>query len=256
MPHTPASIWSDPFINGQAGTNGNAQAIDQYIDSFESDILNFEHSIELFWDQSPLFEGGQLKTPHVQYGLVDPTASLNNYYIPSEMTFIRPVAGTGFISHRGTFSGSGFVNDKVARQTFSLATCNGCHHGEAFEDSDAFVHFGDVHPGQSTPGGILEEPFRHVRPTTLGSPAELSRFITGTQTSCSAGDEFVFPLGTLMSCSSPSCCPIGDPALGYQDMQSHYNEFARRGQILDSFVTQSCTAIQVNPGNEVILSAH
>jgi len=234
---TPSPMWVDQYGNFNTGSS---QDIDDYIDSHAADIVNFDHQILANWGNTPL------QSPYANYGKVQ----------TSHAGPFNTGNGSPFQTQRGNVVGTDNTNDIVARQTFSLGTCNGCHHAETFEDTDGTGAFRDLHPGASTPGGQLEEAFRHVRPTSLGAPAALSRFLTGTQTSCAQGSEFVDPLGPLAQCNSNTCCPIGDPAFGYDKGQVHYNEIARRGQILDTLVTQGCGAVQAAPGNEVILAAH
>jgi len=250
LPETPQAIWADRFFTapppgytgGVVPNPGTAQLIDEYIDAHEPDILAFSHTSGLSWDGIPLI------TPAIQYGWNVPAGPWPGPFDPA-----------GGVEDRAVFVGSQNVNNPLARQTYSLSSCNGCHHGETFEDGDGpggIFQFENVHPGPSTPGGVVEQPFRHVWIDNLGDPAKVSRFLSGTHTSCNPGDEFVAPLGSLNQCSSSTCCPIGDPASGFDILQVHYNEFDRRGQILDTIVTQGCNAVQAAPGNEVVAAAH
>lgn len=237
LAQTPGFDWVDPDTSQSLPYPEN---VDLYIDTFQANILAGTHSVPLS------FNGSNFASPQVRYG--DFTESAGQYNV---------VTYSSAHNWRAMSFGSANVSSVKARQQFSLTTCSGCHAGEAFEDGDGSAPFNDSNWNASVPGATLEEPLRHVRPdSTLGSPAHLSRFLTGTNTSCSPGNEFVAPLGTLTQCVTPTCCPIGDPVFGYQQGQVHFNEFARRGGILEDVLLHGCGALETASASAVVSSAH
>ncbi len=238
LAQTPGWDWMDP---GASGSTVDPEDIDAWIDANEADILAGQHQVPLS------YLGDDMASPEVLYGHFP-----NNGFNLSSYSNI-----TATDNWRGMSAGSANVNSIEARQLFSLGTCNGCHAAETFEDGTGTGAFEERHWAASLPGSTLEEPFRHVAPGgALGDPAKLSRFLTGTNTTCSPGNEFVSPLGTLTQCSSSGCCPIGDPVFGYASGQVHYNEFARRGDILQDVVLNGCSALRHHENSAVIASAH
>ncbi len=220
------------------------QEVDLTMDVFAADIVAGQYVVPL---TDPL-TGDPMRGASAMYG---------RFRYPSTATvkYVGHFPGTSSSMDRLLSWGSANVGDLEARQRFSLQTCSGCHYGETFEDGDGTGSFENLHVGASTPGGVLEEPFRHIRPdANLANPAHLSRFMTGTNATCGP-DEFVAPLGALASCASPGCCPIGDPVFGYQQGQVHYNEFHRRGSILEDVVTLGCGALDGHAFAEVVVSS-
>ncbi len=123
--------------------------------------------------------------------------------------------------------GDSSITNVEARHKFSLNTCSGCHAREVFDDAGI----------NSVLGAPLEEKFRHIKLASLGTPAVLSRFLTGTDTNCT-GNLLVPPLGSN-SCSA-GCCPIGDAAFGPSVEQYHFNELKRRAIMLENTASNSC----------------
>lgn len=235
LAQTPGPDWVDPDFSG---SSPYPQDIDGYIDANQSDILAGTHSVDA------TYSGSNFAGPQVRYG--DFSQASGPYTVPSGQHVWRAMSW-----------GSANVSSVEARQLFSLSTCSGCHAGEVFEDADGTGAFNDSNWASSVPGGQLEEPFRHVRPDgTLTNPAHLSRFLTGTNSTCTPGNEFVSPLGTMSSCSVDTCCPIGDPVFGYEDGQVHYNEFARRGAILQDVLLNGCSALKTQNSSAIVASAH
>lgn len=236
LAQTPGADWVDPDV-GQPYPH--PQDVDGYIDAFEIDILAGTHQVPL------TYSGSVFASPEVRYG--------NFGQDPGPYNWIA----WGAHPWRAMSWGSANVSSVEARQRFSLATCSGCHAGEVFEDADGVGQFNDSNWEPSVPGGQLEEPFRHVSPASpLQGAAHLSRFLTGTSSTCAPGWEFVTPLGPLAACAVDTCCPIGDPVFGHDDGQVHYNEFARRGGILQEVLINGCGALKTQSTSSVVASAH
>lgn len=237
---TPAYWYELPDWNDAL----HPQQIDDTIAAFTGDILTGEYVVPL---TDPLTNDPMLgaSAMYGRFGLPSPgRAEYVGFYPPQQNDMERLMSW-----------GSTNAVDVEARQRLSLNTCSGCHFAETFEDSDGPGSFESVHVGDSTPGGVLEEPFRHIRPdSNLANPAHLSRFMTGTNATCGP-DEFVAPLGALPSCSSASCCPIGDPVFGFEAGQVHYNEFHRRGSILEDVVTHGCSVLDGHQFADVIVAS-
>lgn len=235
LAQTPGWDWVDPDLTA---AYPHPQDVDDYINTEEADILAGTHQV------GATYNGNDFASPVVRYG------KFSLFYGPYSASW------TGH-NWRAMSWGSANVNSIEARQQFSLSTCSGCHAGEVFEDSDGTSAFQSSNWESSVPGGQLEEPFRHVIPgNPLLSAASLSRFLTGTNSSCSPGNEFVSPLGTMSACAVDTCCPIGDPVFGYDEGQVHYNEFARRGGILQDVLLNGCSALDTAPTSTVVASAH
>ncbi|HMV69088.1 MAG TPA: hypothetical protein PKA64_19735, partial [Myxococcota bacterium] len=223
------------------------EPIDEFITTFAPDILAGTYQIDL----NDPFNADPFRAAVVLYGRFTWSTIAPPYNLsqgdPAQLGQMTRMISVGSAAIE-----TGYVE---ARERLSLNTCNGCHYSETFEDGDAPGGFGDQNEGASTPGGALEEPFRHVQPDlSLTGPAHLSRFLTGTNADCT-GAEFVAPLGPLAACTAPGCCPIGDPAFGYTKGQVHFNDLARRGQILQDVVTNGCSVLEGHTAADVIVSA-
>lgn len=237
LAQTPGFDWVDPDFTAPSPY---PQDIDAFIDANEVDILAGTHQVGATNGGSPF------ASPEVRYG------SFAHAPGPYSNT-----GGGAIHNWRAMSWGSADVNSVEARQLFSLSTCSGCHAGETFEDGDGSAAFNSSNLGASVPGGQLEEPFRHIRPdANLQNQAHLSRFLTGTNATCTPGNEFVLPLGTMGACAVDTCCPIGDPVFGYTDGQVHFNEFARRGGILQDVILNGCSALNTKANSAIVASAH
>ena len=223
------------------------QLINDFIATFTGDIVAGTYDIDL---TDPL-SGDPFRAAAVLYGRF----TAFSFTLPYSPGTGDP-AQSGEMTRMTTFGSHTLDAAYIeARKRLSTNTCSGCHYGETFEDTDYPGEFTAQHEGASTPGGVLEQPFQHVRPdNTLSNPAHLSRFLTGTNADC-AGAEFVAPLGPLPACAVPGCCPIGDPVYGYRESQVHFNDHARRGQILQDVVTNGCAVLAGHAAADVIVSA-
>lgn len=241
LAQTPGNDWEIPDWLSPAP---HLQEVDSWIQANASNILSLQHQVP------QTFASASFRAPFAVYGHVSATHPLpfsSNDFPPSTWSMWRAMS----------WGSANLTSDVEARQLFSLSTCTGCHFAETFEDGESTGVFQSLHAGASTPGAQTEEPFRHIRPdANLDDPAHLSRFITGTNASCHPGKEFVAPLGALPTCTSPSCCPIGDPVFGYTQRQVHYNEVARRGAFLEDVVVHGCGALKAHAQSPVVASAH
>ena len=244
LPQTPAwpyelVDWNDPAPR--------PQPIDGFIQSYAADIVAGTYSVDLNYPGTT----DPFRAAFALYGHFGAAT-----FTPPYTAGMGPPTWSGAMNRMLTLGSAaqepGYLEP---RKRFSLNSCNGCHYGETFEDGDGTGVFESRHEGPSTPGAVLEEPFRHVQPpSVLGAPARLSRFLTGTNAGC-AGAEFVTPLGPLAACASPACCPIGDPVFGYQKGQAHFNDHARRGQILQDVLTNGCSVLDGHAAADIIVSA-
>ncbi|MCB9681039.1 MAG: hypothetical protein H6733_06160 [Alphaproteobacteria bacterium] len=235
LTQTPAHVWELPDWLSAGPAGPWEEPIDSYIDDWRGDLENGTHVIPEF---DPI-SGLPAQAAWVQYGVFQSAAIVP--YLWSDF----PAYPTPMWRMLAWGSGARDLANRDARFALSLGSCNGCHHGETFEDGDvpSTVSY-DLHWGASTPGGTPEQPFQHIRPdANLANPAHLSRFLTGTDVACDPGLEFVAPLGGLTACASNACCPIGDPVYGYTKQQVHFDEFARRGAILQDVAVDGCSAL-------------
>lgn len=226
------------------------QPVDTYIQNEMADILSGTHVVPLL-DPST---NDPLRAAVVRYGNFHWTSTSAPPYQYADF----PPAATSMTRMLSFASEDVGLGALEARTRFSLNTCNGCHYSETFEDGEdgSVSPFSALNPGASTPGGTLERPFRHIRPNdNLAAAAHLSRFMTGTNATCSVGAEFVAPLGPLSQCGQASCCPIGDPVFGYTEGQVHFNELHRRGSMLEDVVVNGCAALSGHQFTDVIVSS-
>lgn len=240
----PGQTWELPDWSVAAP---NPQPIDHYVVNEDGDILDGTNVV------GATYSGHDFAAGFAPYGYVT-SSNLYSPYLPSGTT-IFPTSASHW--RELGFGSAHLTGNVLARQTFSMNTCTGCHFAETFEDGEGSGTFESLHVGQSTPGGVSERPFQHVAPdNNLSNPAHLSRFITGTNASCTPGQEFVSPLGTMSACSNASCCPIGDPVFGYDTRQVHFNEFARRGAVLEDVALMGCEALRGHKSTPVVNAAH
>jgi hypothetical protein len=125
---------------------------------------------------------------------------LDHHTVPALLPFpaLIPLLGASSPNNQEFWQVAG-ITDPEARFHFSLNTCNACH-------------------GAETATGFL-----HVAPAAFGTPAALSRFLTGDSTTASGDLEVSDPSG------------MTTPAKVHA-----FNDLKRRAQILDELANDDC----------------